>query len=180
MAIADIVRRAIKSPSLSWSSWDDKAENVKRWRENRQRAKRFRDDLPDLSIGLHEFSNSLEKMAEISAVRGVRIMFVAQPVLWHEGLSEDLQKWLWFGGVGADFKNHKDAEYYSVSALAQAALQYKNEWRRTCQYLKLDCFDLDVQLPKDLSVFYDDVHFNESGARKVAEILSEQVGSLLK
>ena len=35
--------------------------------------------------------------------------------------------------------------------------------------------NLATQLAQDTSVFYDDCHFNESGARKVAGIISEQI-----
>ena len=35
---------------------------------------------------------------------------------------------------------------------------------------------LDLQLPKDQTIFYDDMHFNESGA----EIVAEKVYQFLK
>jgi hypothetical protein len=33
-------------------------------------------------------------------------------------------------------------------------------------------------LPRDMSTFYDDVHFNESGARRVASVLAEEMMKL--
>lgn len=38
-----------------------------------------------------------------------------------------------------------------------------------CKERNAECLDLASALPKDKSVFYDDVHFTEVGARLVAE-----------
>ncbi len=37
---------------------------------------------------------------------------------------------------------------------------------------QIDLVDLSKELPKDTAVFYDDVHFNYSGADKLTQILS--------
>jgi hypothetical protein len=44
-----------------------------------------------------------------------------------------------------------------------------------CRERGLECVDLAAKLPRDTSVFYDDCHFNESGARRVAEVLAEHL-----
>jgi hypothetical protein len=36
----------------------------------------------------------------------------------------------------------------------------------------VECIDLATTLEKDTTVFYDDVHFNESGAQKVSKTVS--------
>jgi len=46
---------------------------------------------------------------------------------------------------------------------------------RICQERRVECLDLAPLLEKDTTVFYDDVHFNESGARKVAQAVSRYV-----
>jgi hypothetical protein len=46
-----------------------------------------------------------------------------------------------------------------------------------CRERELACIDLAAALPQDETVFYDDAHFNESGARQVANVV---VRSLLE
>ena len=43
------------------------------------------------------------------------------------------------------------------------------------QARKVECIDLAPVLPGDTTLFYDDVHFNESGAEKVAEVLAQYI-----
>ena len=42
-----------------------------------------------------------------------------------------------------------------------------------CVVEGLECFDLATVVPKDITAFYDDVHFNENGSWIVADSLSE-------
>jgi len=50
---------------------------------------------------------------------------------------------------------------------------YNKATLRVCEERGIHCLDLASALPKDDSVFYDDVHFNESGAGKIANILAQ-------
>lgn len=47
--------------------------------------------------------------------------------------------------------------------------------RDVCRERGLDCLDRATLLPKDTTVFYDDCHFNEAGARRVASLFAEHV-----
>ena len=71
-----------------------------------------------------------------------------------------------FGNVGVE--SNAGNEYYSVDALATALGRYNETLLAVCATARIDCMDLDAKLPKDTTVFYDDVHFNEAGARQVA------------
>ena len=44
-----------------------------------------------------------------------------------------------------------------------------------CRINSLECYDLASAIPKDTTAFYDDCHFNEGGARLVAQFLTERV-----
>ena len=37
----------------------------------------------------------------------------------------------------------------------------------------MECIDLAKTLPKDTTVFYDDVHFNENGAHQMVQIVAD-------
>ena len=45
----------------------------------------------------------------------------------------------------------------------------------TCRRRRVDCVDLASQLPRDSSVFYDDAHFTEEGARRVADLVADHL-----
>ena len=87
---------------------------------------------------------------------------------------------LWMGGVG-NFQEEKNHTYYSPKVLNDALEMYNDRMKTFCSDKPLIKFvDLASQLPKDTSVFYDDCHFNESGARKVAEIISKSFSDSAK
>lgn len=44
-----------------------------------------------------------------------------------------------------------------------------------CADRRVECLDLAAMLPKDDTVFYDDVHFNEAGAERVAAAVAERL-----
>lgn len=50
--------------------------------------------------------------------------------------------------------------------------RYNDAVLEVCKAEGLECIDLS-HLEEDTTVFYDDVHFNEAGARKVARILAD-------
>lgn len=145
------------------------------WRRHRREAPRVRQQLPDLGPALAEYADNLRAIARSAARHHTRIVFVTQPSLWRDDLPPNLQRLLWLGGVGP-FQKEAGHEYYSVSALAAGMDAYNRTLLATCRRTPgAVCLDLATLLPKDTSVFYDDVHFNEMGSRQVAEILAERL-----
>jgi len=137
----------------------------------RSKAWVFHDELPDLTTGLAEYRRNLETLADMAAVRGARLLLVTQPYLWREDLPEELEALLWMAGKG-DFLHRRVRQYYSTAAMKRGMDAYNEVMRRAAERRGIECFDLAAVLPQDLTVFYDDVHFNESGARQVAEALA--------
>src|SRR5262249_36902359 len=144
------------------------------WREHRRRAAEIRDALPDLSSALEEYARNINLIIDLAQEESIRMIFMTQPTMWRAGLPQNLDALLWLGGVG-DFQKESGKPYYSVTALAQAMKAYNDTLLRVCRERRIDCLDLASNLEKDTTVFYDDVHFNESGARKVAEVLSRYI-----
>ena len=67
--------------------------------------------------------------------------------------------------------------YYSPAALAKGLEAYNARLLDICRRRGAECVDLASMLAKDTSVFYDDLHFNESGARKVAAVLASYLAA---
>lgn len=146
-------------------------EKVRRYRRN---ATTIRDRLPDLRPALEEYNSNIQRMIDIAQEHGVELVLMTQPVLWGPELSQDEEELLWFGGVGRFTKGEADV-YYSVSALADGMNRYNAELLSICESRSVECIDLAAMLPKSTQTFFDDVHFNEPGARAVAGILVEEL-----
>lgn len=95
---------------------------------------------------------------------------MTQPFLWRSTLSTPDQRLLWFGWVG--FWEHPKG-FASPADLALAMDAYNRTLLDVCHRDGLECYDLAQDIPKDTSAFFDDVHFNEGGARLVARSLTQ-------
>lgn len=142
------------------------------WRSYRQSASAVRSALPDLDTALEDFAFHLRTIAGIAAEHGTRVVFVTQPSLWRADLPGNLQALLWLGGIG-DFQLRPGGVYYAPGALAGGLDQFNETLLQTCREAGAVCIDLAPHVPRDTSAFYDDLHFNEAGARLVAARLAE-------
>ena len=144
------------------------------WREHRRHASEIRSNLPDLTSAKAEYARNVATMIDIARERAIRLILVTQPTMWRADLPPKLASLLWSGGVGA-FQKESGKPYYSVAALEKGMKEYNDALLHVCEQKQAECLDLSARLEKDTTVFYDDEHFNESGARKVAAILSSYI-----
>lgn len=137
-----------------------------RWRQLRKQGQLV-NDLPSLDAALQEYARHVAEIAERAKQMRVRIVFMTQPALWRAGLSQTEQNTLWMGGIG-DYQAD-GGRYYTPAVLARGLAAYNRTLLDACKRAGAECFDLAAHIKQDLSVFYDDCHFNESGAREVAK-----------
>jgi hypothetical protein len=145
-------------------------------RDRRQRAE-ITDDLPDLTPMLKAYAGNLNTLVNLAQAQSVRLIFMTQPSMWASQMSARDAALLWQGvsenpGDLNGPAGHPD-RYYSVRALDRAMAQYNDVLLGVCQARHVECVDLAKILPRDTTVFYDDVHFNASGAQKVADALAD-------
>ncbi len=171
------IRRNFVAPSNYFHYQSDTGAEYVQWRENRRRAERTRETLPNLTRALELYADDVRAIAAAAKSRGVRVVFLTQPSMWRADLPPELDALLWLGGVG-QFHVGSSTEYYSPAALAEGMDRYNAALKRACEEVQAECIDLAAALPKDTSVFYDDVHFNESGARRVADVVAEHLSDL--
>jgi len=138
-------------------------------RERRQRASEMLDFLPDIGPGLEEFARNIGTIADLAEAYSLRLIVLTQPSLWRPDLTDEEQQLLWFGWVG------ETSRFYSASALAEGIRLYNQKLMSVCHEREIECVDLASRLPKSTAAFYDDVHFNESGSRHVAESVAGYV-----
>lgn len=152
---------------------DRVGEIYQQWRKDRQNARAYLSDLPDMSLGLNEYAANIALIISLCRSRGIRPVFMTQPSMWRGDLPDDLRALLWFGGVSNSADRRGRNLYYSVEAMQQAMQAYNLTLIRSCELHRAECIDLAMRMPKDTGAFYDDVHLNEKGARAVARVLSE-------
>lgn len=148
------------------------------WRKYRKQAIGIRNSLVDLTPRLTEYARNLRTMARLAKERGARIVFLTQPTIWRKDLSPEERDLIWMGGVGRYYAE-SGHEYYSVEALTDGMKMFNDTLREVCIQNNIEYVDLAAVIPKDTTAFYDDCHFNESGARMVALEISDYYGESL-
>ena len=137
-------------------------------RHERASAGVIRETLPDLTMGLNEYEQNVRAIIDHAGGLDVRVVLLTQPSMWDLELPSELSKFLWLGGVG-----DPPGAYYSVGALAQGMAIYNRRLLELCTQTSATCIDVAAELARDTTVFYDDVHFNEGGARQVADLVAK-------
>lgn len=173
-ALRDRVQQTLRIRRAWRQRQDHTGENYQAWREMRASASRIRTELPDLDGALGTYRTELETIRRIARRAGIPVLFVTQPAIYRPDLPPELERLLWMGWVGVRGSEDGD-EYYSVAAMARAYDLYNDALRRFCREREADCLDLAPLLPKDTRSFYDDLHFNEAGADRVAEAIREHL-----
>jgi lysophospholipase L1-like esterase len=153
---------------------DEMGRVYARWRERRRAASRLIDELPDLSVALAAYARNLTSIIDRARASGAEVVLVTQPSLWRPDLGSPERDLLWTGGIG-NYRRRKGSEYYSVEALAAGMARFNQRLLAVCRERAALCIDLAPRIPKDTGAFYDDVHFNEQGARAVADALFEDL-----
>jgi len=146
-------------------------ENYRERRRIRAASTELLSTAPDLGPALGEYRANLARMAQSAEAHGVRLVFLTQPVLWSAGPTPEQEDLCWYGWIGREPWDGPDA-YYSIPVLAAGMQAYNQALRESCASLDLGLVDLALALPNDRSVFYDDCHLNEEGARCVARLVT--------
>lgn len=141
-------------------------------RRNYRKNAQFSSDLPDLSGGLAEYEANINYLINLAGVYDVRLILMTQPSLWRTDLTPAEEDLLW-AGYGPDRRF-----FYTVKALIAGINTYNDKLLEICTRQQVECIDLAGAIPKDATVFYDDMHFNESGAMQVAEVVTDYLLNL--
>ena len=123
------------------------------------------DSLP--RIDTLPYAENLATLAGIARAHGFEMIFMTQPSTWMSEDDPDVRRWHWITYL---------AETRYREELLEAALERYNEtMRRSARTHGVTLLDLSHTVPKSLAYFYDDVHLNEAGTRRVAELLANVI-----
>ena len=136
------------------------------------------DVLPDLAPALEEYRRNLQALAERARAYGAPIVFLTQPTLWAKDMGASERSRLLAGGIGPIKTWCTHQRYYSPQALAAGMQAFNDVLRDVCRAPGMTCRDLAAALPSRAEYFYDDMHFSEAGAARVAELVVGWIGEL--
>ena len=126
--------------------------------------------MPDLGIALEEYTPRVRNISNWCQGHGIRCLYLTQPTIWREDLESEAAKLMFTGNVGT--RSDPDGYLY-VGDLAKGMDSYNQALLDLCSQDGLECFDIAQLIPKDMSAFYDDMHFNEAGAQMVANRIAD-------
>jgi hypothetical protein len=128
--------------------------------------------LPDLRLALEEYAHRVRTLGQQCRQYRRRCVFLTQPTMWRAGLSAAEESLLYGGAVGY----HGFARgYVPAPELGRAMAAYNQVLLAFCRKDQLECYDLAAAIPKDTSAFSAESHYNDNGARLVADYLAERL-----
>jgi lysophospholipase L1-like esterase len=130
------------------------------------------DDLPNLNEALQHYADNLRAIISSVKSRGIAPIFMTQPTMWVEGLNDQYEKLLLMGG-SYDRSNPDSLLYFTPRALESGIGAFNDTLMRICKEEGVLYLDLALNMPKTTASFYDDCHFNENGAKQVADLLHD-------
>ena len=102
----------------------------------------------------------------------IRIVFMTQPVSYRSDMSDKEKELLWFGWT-------QKGDYCSICVMNELIKEYNDVVVNLSKDNGVICVDMNRKLRHDSRMFYDDVHFNDEGARRVASCIYEQIKSII-
>jgi hypothetical protein len=157
-----IAHRVLRYPDLLLQDGSGGTYAARRAQRSRGR---IRGELPALDWALEGYQHRLAEIAGVCRRKGVRVVFCSQPVLWSSPADPTVEHLLWAG-----WSEHP-GEYYETAALREGVDRFNQALADFCLRHGAERVDLsDLSGRKEL--FVDDCHFNELGAREVADRLA--------
>ncbi len=122
--------------------------------------------------GLAAYGRNIVSLAGLCAAHGIAVAFATTPAMWpaNPGAAERAVLW----GMATDAGRVEPENFVSLLDTLNQHLV------RTCAERGIACVDLAAQIPKGFACFYDMVHFNEAGARLVAETVAPVARGLVE
>lgn len=158
--------RAVARPSnRGGTQVEDESGRVYERRRAMRAAAEISDEPPALDACLQAFAARIEPMIDACRQRNVRLVFTTQATLWRDGLDEADNALLWFGQLD-------DGRFLSVRQLRAGMDRYNAILKEVCKRHDVGLIDLSV-LEGQRGIFYDDCHYTEAGAARVAAVIAD-------
>ena len=131
-------------------------------------------ELPDLSSHLDTYRQTISRLKQLADAYGAPIVFVTQPYVWSDTMSEDTREKIYAGFIGPDLQSPK-TKWYTSEALRRGISAYNATLLDKCRSDGLSCVDGARLLQGHENYFYDDFHFSSQGAAAMGAIVADHV-----
>lgn len=128
--------------------------------------------LPELTEGLARYEKNILNIIDQAKKKNIRVIFITQATMWKPNLEAQYENLMLTSG----FQNNE--AFYSTEALYHGMETFNERLKTVCNHNNVSYIDL--KLPKTTASFYDDFHFNESGAALASDEISKALKVLLK
>jgi lysophospholipase L1-like esterase len=130
--------------------------------------------LPDLSEHLEAYRQTIGRLKALADAYGAPIVFVTQPYIWSDTMSENTREKLYAGFIGPDFQSPQ-TKWYTTEALRAGLSAYNATLLDKCRTDGLSCVDAARLFEGHERYFYDDFHFSPEGAAALGAIVGEGI-----
>jgi len=120
---------------------------------------------------LSQYKERVRALVRMCRQHGIAPIIFTQPLLWGSGKDPV---------TGINLENREVREGISSKMSWEILELYNEEVREVCEEDAVFCVDLAALLPKNSEYYYDECHFTNQGAAKVAEVTFRQVADYLK
>ncbi len=111
-----------------------------------------------------DYRDDLQEISKTCRDEGLKCMFLTQPHAYAQSTPEELRRLFWMTPPYADYTLDLDSMIHITSLYNN----YLIEFARRNDHLACD---VAVQLEPSVRLFYDDMHYTNEGARRVADIV---------
>lgn len=105
---------------------------------------------------LRSYEDNLLTIVGVAKAHKITLVLMTQQTTWNSTVDPSVDQWQWF---------HPGDSAYRADLMDRAIEFLNNVMRDVARDHNVPLYDLAAQMPKTLQFFYDDVHFNITGAR---------------
>jgi lysophospholipase L1-like esterase len=171
LTLYKLARRAKKNISFYFNHKDYLTKTVNDVKRLRKDSKLI-NTLPELITGLAHYEKNTQQLIDLAKEKNIRLIFISQATMWKPNLQEKYERLM----ITSGFANNE--AFYSTEAFYNGMEVFNQTLKTVCEKNNTDFINL--QLPKTTASFYDDFHFNESGAQLASEQIASYLMTILK
>lgn len=139
------------------------------------RKRRQRDIAPpragfDPRLAAQAYADRIGEIIVAAKERGIRLILVTQPTLWDDYLSPEVEQRL---AIARTYPEPRAWEFLRPGQCREAMDRFNLALKQTADKLGADVVDAAVEMSGDPAFFYDDCHLNESGCRRLGELIAD-------
>ena len=140
-------------------------ENERAKRKERKKKFIIRSKLNTLPVALSVYAENLKQIISLVRQNGAEPVFVPQVMPGFKNMTEEDKERFWMGAMDGGDNYIDESQFVEM-------LQYHNEkMKEVSETMGVHYIDLPELLGNDPSLFYDNLHYNEHGARMVGQAI---------